>query len=859
MLKIVHQPPTRLQHPVFTLKMLRASALLGTILPVALAYSSEEMLFNDAFLPEGTRDLDLSRYQNGNPILPGKYRADVALNGDLVNRQDIQIAAQADGRNPHVCIDTKMLELIGVEISKLVPPLTPEQQTSGACLNLSELIEGAAALFDPSSQRLDLSIPQASLRRSARGYVSPELWDQGVTAGTLGYNFNANRNTTDVGGNSDSAYLGLNAGLNVGAWRLRHNGSASWQQETGQDYQTLNTYAQRDITTLKSQLTLGESNTNGEIFDTLAFTGVQLGSDDRMEPQSLRGYAPVVRGIANTNARVVIRQNGNLLYETTVAPGAFVIDDLYSTGYGGDLEVTVNEADGSQHSFIVPFASVAQLLRPGTTRFNITAGETRNNYIEEQARVVQGTVQHGLSNSLTAYGGSQSSDDYMAVAAGLAFGSPIGALAIDLTKARTDLQSGAQNGQSLRMSYNKNFLSTGSDFSLAAYRFSSSGFLDFNTAVQLLDAEKNNPDANYLGRAKNRLSLTANQSLGKYGQLAFSGYTQDYWNLPGRDTQFQMGYNQQFGQMSFGVNATRNRMGITDDIQDSLLFTASMPLDFAGGPNYPQVSARIGRDNNGDYNEQASLSGTAGENREYNYGVTAGHDGASNSNNTILNGQYTGSKAMIGGSLSQGSGYRSASLNMSGSVVAHEDGITATPYTGETMAVVGAEGAAGAKVVGYPGLELDGNGYAVVPSLRPYELNEVAIDPVGSSIDVELEETSRQVAPRAGAVVLLKYASRSGQSLLIRAKLADGSPLPFGATVSDPEGNPLGMVGQGGQLYARVKDGTERLLISWGDKPDQHCGLRLKTDKTKALSAGTLCIATRDTVAMLNDRQKMVN
>ena len=46
-------------------------------------------------------------------------------------------------------------------------------------------------------------------------------------------------------------------------------------------------------------------------------------------PDSQRGYAPVVRGIAQTNARVRIEQNGSLIYETTVPPGEFAIDDIY--------------------------------------------------------------------------------------------------------------------------------------------------------------------------------------------------------------------------------------------------------------------------------------------------------------------------------------------------------------------------------------------------------------------------------------------------------------------------------------------------------------------------------------------------
>src|SRR5699024_5363877 len=98
------------------------------------------------------------------------------------------------------------------------------------------------------------------------------------------------------------------------------------------------------------------------------------------------------RGTAETNAKVVIRQNGVQIYQTTVPPGPFVINDLYPTGYGGSLEVTVTEADGRQHTYEVPYASVAQLVRPGVTRFDVAAGQLRNLPLGEHPRVVQGTI-----------------------------------------------------------------------------------------------------------------------------------------------------------------------------------------------------------------------------------------------------------------------------------------------------------------------------------------------------------------------------------------------------------------------------------------------------------------------------------
>lgn len=54
-----------------------------------------------------------------------------------------------------------------------------------------------------------------------------------------------------------------------------------------------------------------------------------------MLPDSLRGYAPEVRGMAGSNARVSVWQGKQQIYQTTVPPGPFVIDNLSPVSYGG--------------------------------------------------------------------------------------------------------------------------------------------------------------------------------------------------------------------------------------------------------------------------------------------------------------------------------------------------------------------------------------------------------------------------------------------------------------------------------------------------------------------------------------------
>ncbi|MDI5624151.1 fimbria/pilus outer membrane usher protein, partial [Salmonella enterica subsp. enterica serovar Kentucky] len=94
-----------------------------------------------------------------------------------------------------------------------------------------------------------------------------------------------------------------------------------------------NRYVQRDITALRSQLIMGEAYTTGETFDSVNIRGARLYSDSRMLPSSQASYAPIIRGVANSNARVTITQGGYKIYETTVPPGAFIIDDLSPSGF----------------------------------------------------------------------------------------------------------------------------------------------------------------------------------------------------------------------------------------------------------------------------------------------------------------------------------------------------------------------------------------------------------------------------------------------------------------------------------------------------------------------------------------------
>lgn len=782
--------------------------------------------FNVVALGAAGAQYDLSRFERANTMLPGEQRVDLRVNEVPRSRENITFRANDKG-NVEPCFTRDLLALMGVDIGKL--------EAAGAnldsdCLNLSALIPDATWTADPGELRLDVSIPQIALHRDAAGYVDPKFWDDGINAFTLGYNVNASQTHALGGATYTGGYVGLNAGLNLGGWRIRNQSGYRWNDSGDSEFQNIRTYAEHDIDRWTSTLTVGDSFTSGAIFDTMSFRGLSLATDDRKRPDSVNGYAPVVRGTADTNATVEIRQSGYVVYQTTVAPGAFEITDLGATGFGGDLEVTVTEADGRKRSFTVPFAAMPQLLRPGVSRFAITAGELRQPDLVDSPRFAEGTYQRGINNWLTAYGGVQLAGDnlYRSVAVGGAINTPIGAVAVDVTGSRTrfDANGGDLNGYSGRVTYSKNVPSTATTFALAAYRYSSSGFLGLNDAVMANDdllSGRRERIYEGEGSTRSRLQLTVNQRLGRNaGDLYVVGSRNDYWNDLPVDNTYQIGWNKRFRNVSLGVNASRSRVanGQTDD---RYFVNFIMPL---GNPTERRIpptlslNATHGDDGN---RMRAGVSGVAGDYRQVSYGVSG--DFSDNNDDTIgTNVNWQLPYATVGGAYTYGKDVRSASVSAQGALLVHRGGITLASQLGDTIGLVHAPGAKGAHLSDGVN-KIDGRGYGIVSNMRPYRLNDVVIDPKGISANVEFPETSVKAVPRAGAVVPVTFKTRTGAAYLVHALREDGSALPFGAEVTDEAGQVVGYVGQSSQAFVRLPAGVGKSLSVQLDADGLKCSL----------------------------------
>lgn len=822
-----HRHITRLTHPDKPSRLSRLSmaVALGMTVHGAAVAAEEEgaapVSFNTSFIQGRGQPVDLKQFIDGNSVLPGTYRVDIYVNRNLSGRQDVNFQQQDDG-DVTPCLTLAMLRQFGVDLDKLVADGTLSADAdTGSCVDVKALIPQFSSEYEPNTLRLHLGVPQAMMSRLARGFVDPALWDEGVTAAFTDYSVNTSRRKNDSS-TTDSLTANFRNGLNIGPWRLRNESSYSKNTDTPGVFNSNRNYAQRDITSLRSQLTLGQTYSDAEIFDSVRYNGAQLSSDLGMLPDSERGYAPVIRGVANSNATVEVKQNGFTLYTSTVSAGPFELTDIYPSGSNGDLEITITEADGEVRTSTQAFAALPILVRRGSWRYSLDVGQYDALDDESDSPFLStGNLVYGLTDNTTSFGGLMVSDGFSATNLGLGFNTPAGAISVDATQSNSTTRAGSNTGQSLRFLYSKTLNLTGTTFTLAGYRYSTEGYRTFSEHI---DDDTRQVNEQPKGRAKSRFNLSANQVLGDgYGTFYVSASDQTYWNLPGQTRTFQAGYSNYWKRANYSFDVTHTQFadnqnafsgqGSSRSSDTQATFSVSFPLGDDG--RAPRANFSTSRDSNGS-NSRANVSGYVAGRDDLNFSV-----GGSRS----ATGAYSGDGqisaktpyANLSAGYSQGDDYNSANLSARGSVVAHAGGINFGQSVGETFILAEVEKTPGVQVGRYAGVRTGSNGYAVIPNAQPYRGNFVNLNTQDLGADVELESTSAQVIPRRGSITQAKFKAKSGMRLEATFNYLAGK-VPFGAVVEDESGQQLAVVDprQTALLLVEKNEGT--LRVKWADQ-----------------------------------------
>lgn len=804
----------------------------GVIFVASCSLEAREYRFSPSSL-EGDmlseQEIDLSLFSKSNAQLPGTYASKVTIN--TRRRADAKItyvSTPGGALAPQLTPD--MLRAWGINVDRYpsLLALAPDETLPEP---LGHYIPLASAQLDFSTMTLALSIPQAAVGQASPDYIDPSRWDDGVPVLFSDYTLSGAENRSDGSDRTANRYLNVRTGANLLGWRVRNY--STWSQSDSENqWANLSTYVQHDVDALKAQFTAGESSTRGEVFDSVQYRGVNLASDEEMLPYSQRGFAPVIRGIASSNAEVSVRQNGYLIYQQNVAPGAFEINDLYSTTNSGDLEVTVKEADGTEHRFTQPYSSIAVMQRPGHVKFEMTAGRYRADSASSQKEpeFLQGSAIYGFNNFMTWFGGLTLSQDYNAAntGAGVSLG-PLGSLSADVTLARTHLDNDSEHtGHSLRVLYTGKIDATDTNLTLGSYRYSSRGYYSFTDANQKMDEHED--DLLFRYNKRSRIQASLSQTISGVS-LYLNGYQQDYWGTSKTERSLSAGFNTVISGVSYHMAYSYSKAdGEATDRMVS--FGLSVPLS----KWLPRAwsSYNISNSQHGSTRQNIGLSGTLLDDERLSYSLQQSYANHGEDDTSSLYGSYRSQYANLNaGYYTSTNGSQQLSYGISGGVVAHPHGVTLSQPLGSQFAIVTANDAAGVRFQNQRGVQTDWLGNAVIPSLTPYQANTIRIDTATLPDDVDSSDTAATVIPSRNAAVVARFDAHVGYRMLIALSRPGGQRVPFGAVASCEAAATSGIVDDTGTVYLAGVGESSRLAVRWGNAPSQQCTALISPQTTR--------------------------
>lgn len=787
----------------------------------SLAYSDMEFDNDLLFYSDGksSKDINLKYFsQDGSGVLPGTYKVDIVINNENITSENIKfIESKEKSGEVYPYITKEMLSSWGGDIYFL-----GKQQCLDECEKIESILPDARVKFDHKKMRLDISIPQIYLKQPGIYNTVPDKWNEGINSILLNYDYNTN-NQKNNNKYYTSSFIGINSGVNINAWRFRRDFSWSKQSRGKQQFKILNTYLQKDYSVLQGgELTLGQANSDGVIFDSFPLSGLQLASNDSMLAPYMTSYSPIIRGIASSPSVVTVKQNNNVIFRKNVETGPFEFNDIPQAISGSDLKVEIRGSDGKVQTYNQVAASVPMLLRKGRARYSLAIGKYRadDKSMFRESPIIQTTLGWGFGTE-TLYGGFQLSKDYNAQLLGIAkYLETLGAISFDITQANARILDKYGNfdnkkGQSLRINYSRNFEQTDTNINVTGVKYNSHDFYNFSETQNL---SKINPINDT--HIKSRISISISQNLNSYGSLTLSGSQDSYWGSSLPSQNFQVGYNLLIGTVFMNLAAGTSKSIYSNKKENNISLMLSVPLKNGNASANYMMANSSGKTQN-----QIGISGSMFQHNNLSYSLY-GSKGNHSNNAFGFNTNYHSSMGDIGGSYSSSKNSRQISANGRGGLLISRYGVAmSTPlsFSGGNALI---------RTPNAEGIQFNGNSYAktnrfglgVITNLMPYSKNTISLDVNSIPDNVEIISADKSVIPTKGAVVLSQYKTSIGNRALISISL-NNKAVPFGSivTLKDDDNIQTGIASENGQVYLAGLPMKGVLNVSWGRTADKRC------------------------------------
>ncbi|MGL5526627.1 MAG: fimbria/pilus outer membrane usher protein [Aeromonas veronii] len=785
---------------------------------------ADNVIFGTEFLSDDAKQVNLARFESGKQ-LPGMYFVEVYVNGKVNSKKDmlfVDYASSPTGLTP--CFSRN--ELLKFNLNQNAASKLKPINEGSECIDINS-IDGSSVNYVFNEQRVLISIPDIYMTDTLNGIAPRDMWDNGINALLLNYSLNASNAKSK--NHQESYYSGFfDARLNIGEWRVK-NASTYQKSKELDKVEVRETYLETDLDAIDSYLRIGEIQTNSLIFSSLPITGVGLTSAEDMRPHSERYFTPIVKGVARTQATVEVRQNGYLIYQKEVSPGPFWISDVPANTSGGTLDVSVIESDGERRFTSLPYSSPALHISTGRLNYDFSVGRLNPSSSNiKKTNLSQASLIYGLPWDVSVYGGAQLSKEYKSISSGVGASiGYIGGISSDVMSSSSIINDREVDGAIFRIKYDKTIEETGTSLSLG---FDHSLTGDYYTAGDILNRIESGVFESSSIRSRRLVSLSQNIMQRSSLQLQFNDENYHWGRRSAIGTVFSSSV---FDNVTYSLSWLKTTDS-TNNNEDSFLLSVRVPLgSMLGYKAYSTIEHSYSKNNENE--TRLSVDAYSYDQRSTLRASKSMAEKEGSNNESFLSASQGFNFGDLNVLYSAGDHTDKVNVGFRGGVLAHSEGVTAARYTPGAAALIDASGAEGITVHNSQAVT-DGHGFAVSNMLTPYQENTVELTPPGVFTDSELLQTSTTVVPRKDSIVRAKFRANGGKKALITLRDPNGEQVPFGSLATDESNNAIGIVGEGGVLYASGLGLEGTISALWGRSGEYVCHAKYILPKERSKS-----------------------
>lgn len=712
-------------------------------------------------------------------FMPGNTAVNLTVNG--IDKGNIVAHFNQNGE---LCFDRTLMEQASLRI--------PGDYKEG-CYDYLKAFPEAVVNAIPGQELVELMVPPDEINRQRLDMTDFNMDGSGAM---LNYNAMSSRNEY-LNGTSTYSQAQLEGGINVASWLLRSQqlfsqSDGRFNSENGQ------TYLQHTFVGLHTTARMGEVNMNNMLLDGTGLYGLTLEPEVALEtPEGL----VKVSGIANTpQARVEVRQQGVMVYSTLVPVGPFVLTEVPLRNYNSDLNVTVVETDGSQHSYIVPSSLYMQRMTQPSGLY-LSVGQVSDGYDKKPA-VISASGGWRLRPETNVGLGIILAKDF--AAAGGSLDTMLWSTTLLSFKAKQSFDhSKSLQGQSYRAEAT---LATKLGVSItASSTYYSPDYREFSEFI----------DKNYVSTKQYDYSVGLQWQIRGMGAFNTSLYETKTRGKEGKRRFITAGWGGNFYSAYISANWQRQLSGGKGDEknEDMIYLNVTVPL----GRN--NLSTYAHRDN-GRTRYGSTLNGNINDDNAYMLGAEMGREENYRSVSAGLSSNLHYSQLMLNGSVAS-EHQRSYSGSLQGGVVAHADGITFSPLpVRETFGIASlAEPVSGVKIDTPTGpVWTDSRGFAALPSLNAWQKSRIEINTTTLPKNMDIGNGTRMMTQGRGSVGKVQFNTLTQRRVLLHVTMADGKKLPKNLAITDEKGNYLTTSVDDGVVFLNNVTARQTLVIQNGNE-----------------------------------------